>query len=70
MKREIKRTSDRASLVELLEKKLAEIRNNYIEIDDLKINLPESFEVELEYKEEQKDDKTKYKVEIEIEWSK
>lgn len=70
MKREIKRTSDRALLVELLEKKLAEIRNNYIEIDDLKINLPENFEVELEYKEEQKDDKTKYKVEIEIEWSK
>lgn len=70
MKREIKRTSDKAALVELFEKKLAELRNGYIEIDDIKVNLPEGFEVELEYKEEQKDDKTKYKVEIEIEWSK
>lgn len=70
MKREIKRTSDKVSLVELLEKKLAEIRNNYIEIDDLKIVLPENFEVEIEYEEEQKGDKTKCKVEIEIEWTK
>lgn len=70
MKREIKRTSDRAALVELFEKKLAELRNGYIEIDDIKVTLPEGFEVELEYKEEQKDDKTKCKVEIEIEWSK
>lgn len=69
MKREIKRTSDKAALVELFEKKLAELRNGYIEIDDIKVTLPEGFEVELEYKEEQKDDKTKYKVEIEIEWS-
>ncbi|MCS7203790.1 MAG: hypothetical protein NZ809_05025 [Thermodesulfovibrio sp.] len=70
MKRQIKRTSDKASLVELLEKKLAEIRNNYIQIDDLRINLPESFEVELDYEEEQKSEKTKCKVEIEIEWIK
>lgn len=70
MKREIKRTSDKAALIELFEKKLAELRNGYIEIDDIKVNLPEDFEIELEYKEEQKDDKTKYKVEIEIEWSK
>ncbi|MCS7164397.1 MAG: hypothetical protein NZ845_05305 [Thermodesulfovibrio sp.] len=70
MKREIKRTSDKAGLVELIEKKLAELRNGYIEIDDLKVILPDSFEVELEYEEEHKDDKTKYKVEIEIEWTK
>ena len=70
MKREIKRTSDKSSLVELLEKKLSELRNNYIEIDDLKITLPDSFEVELEYEEEKKEDKTKCKIELEIEWSK
>lgn len=70
MKREVKRSSDKAALIELLEKKLAELRNGYIEIDDLKVTLPDSFEVELEYEEEQKGDKTKCKVEIEIEWSK
>lgn len=70
MKREIKRSSDKASLIELLEKKLAELRNGYIEVEDLKVTLPDSFEVELEYEEEQKGEKTKCKVEIEIEWSK
>lgn len=70
MKREIKKTSDKAGLIELFEKKLAELRNGYIEVDDIKVNLPEDFEIELEYKEEQKDNKTKYTVEIEIEWSK
>lgn len=70
MKREIKRTSDKAYLIEILEKKLAELRNGYIEIDELKITIPENFELELEYEEEQKSDKTKCKVEIEIEWSK
>lgn len=70
MKREVKRSSDKAALIEILEKKLAELRNGYIEIDDLKVTLPDSFEVELEYEEEQKGEKTKCKVEIEIEWSK
>lgn len=70
MKREVKRSSDKASLIELLEKKLAELRNGYILVDDFRVNLPESFEVELEYEEEQKGEKTKCKVEIEIEWTK
>ncbi|MEN2993792.1 MAG: hypothetical protein ABDH19_00385 [Thermodesulfovibrio sp.] len=70
MKREIKRTSDKAGLVELIEKKLAELRNGYIEIEDFKVILPDSFEIELKYEEEQKGDKTKYEVKIEIEWTK
>lgn len=70
MKREIKRTGNIPALIELLEKKLAELRNGYIEIDDYKVDLPTNFEIELEYEESQKEEKTKCKIEIQIEWSK
>lgn len=63
-KEKIEKKLTKAEFVEYLKNLVAQAEQGYIMIGEKKIDLPEEFELELKYKEEE----NKREVEWEIEW--
>lgn len=64
-KEKIERRLTKAEFVEYLRNLVAQVEQGYVMIGEKKIDLPEEFELELKYKEEE----NKREVEWEIEWN-
>lgn len=64
-KEKIERRLTKAEFVEYLRNLVAQAEQGYVMIGEKKIDLPEEFELELKYKEEE----NKREVEWEIEWN-
>uniref|UniRef100_A0A832LX18 Amphi-Trp domain-containing protein n=1 Tax=Caldimicrobium thiodismutans TaxID=1653476 RepID=A0A832LX18_9BACT len=64
-KEKIERKLTKAEFVEYLRNLVAQVEQGYVMIGEKKIDLPEEFELELKYKEEE----NKREVEWEIEWN-
>lgn len=69
-KKEVKVFFDYDSLSALFDQIARDIKAGYINIGDLKIELPSNVEAEVEYKEKEDNGKTKYVVEFELKWYK
>lgn len=64
-KEKIEKKLTKAEFVEYLKNLVAQAEQGYVMIGEKKIDLPEEFELELKYKEEE----NKREVEWEIEWN-
>ncbi|MCS7198997.1 MAG: amphi-Trp domain-containing protein [Caldimicrobium sp.] len=63
-KEKIEKQVNKKELLEYLRNLISQVEQGYVLIGDKKIELPESFELEIKYKEEDR----KKEVEWEIEW--
>lgn len=63
-KEKIEKLTNKEGLIEYLKTLLSQAEEGYVLIGDKKIELPESFELEIKYKE----DDNKREIEWEIEW--
>lgn len=69
-KKEIKLGFDKDSLASFFDQIARDIKAGYMSFGEEKIEIPGNVDVEIEYKEKEKDDKVECKLEWELKWYK